>query len=127
MMEKSISSLMRDLAINLAPSVSSTADGIGVVVNAFRQLNEQLEKLDTRKALLNFFTGTHISEHWSKVYADMKETERKLAEYDNVDVSKLPSINPFGKSRNEYRNLQVTYMMQIKSSKEFVVTSQPRY
>ncbi|EKO3667262.1 hypothetical protein M3891_003038 [Vibrio metschnikovii] len=111
-MEKSISSLMRDLAINLAPSVSSTADGIGVVVNAFRQLNEQLEKLDTRKALMNFFTGTHISEHWSKVYADMKETERKLAEYDNVDVSKLPSINPFGKSRNEYRNLQVTYMTQ---------------
>ncbi|EKO3874578.1 hypothetical protein P0F29_003207 [Vibrio metschnikovii] len=111
-MEKSISSLMRDLAINLAPSVSSIADGIGVVVKAFRQLDEQLEKLDTRKAWLNFITGTHISEHWSKVYADMKETERKLAEYDNVDVSKLPSINPFGKSRNEYRNLQVTYMMQ---------------
>lgn len=137
---KQMDQKLEDVSLKLQKSFANA------VVGASDQIDWFTDKLtvaiDYWGSLFDSFADTPRTENGlvkrlSELRSELKDLKPKrdeilesLKEYDNVDESKLPSINPFGRSRNSLFNLTVDYGMvdrEIKAKEAEIARLQEQY
>ncbi|HGS4859038.1 TPA: hypothetical protein ACMDP8_000065 [Vibrio cholerae] len=137
---KQMDQKLEDVSLKLQKSFANA------VVGASDQIDWFTDKLtvaiDYWGSLFDSFADTPRTENGlvkrlSELRSELKDLKPKrdeilesLKEYDNVDESSLPSINPFGRSRNSLFNLTVDYGMvdrEIKAKEAEIARLQEQY
>ncbi|HGS4984782.1 TPA: hypothetical protein ACMDQA_000181 [Vibrio cholerae] len=137
---KQMDQKLEDVSLKLQKSFANA------VVGASDQIDWFTDKLtvaiDYWGSLFDSFADTPRTENGlvkrlSELRSELKDLKPKrdeilesLKEYDNVDESSLPSINPFGRSRNSLFNLTVDYGMvdrDIKAKEAEIARLQEQY
>lgn len=137
---KQMDQKLEDVSLKLQKSFANA------VVGASDQIDWFTDKLtvaiDYWGSLFDSFADTPRTENGlvkrlSELRSELKDLKPKrdeivesLKEYDNVDESSLPSINPFGRSRNSLFNLNVDYAMvdrEIKAKEAEMARLQEQY
>ncbi|MGY0615872.1 hypothetical protein [Vibrio sp. FJH11] len=127
---KAFSGLSRQVTFSLLPALDDVNIFVDGLTKGVRDYTNQIEAFGLASATLNVFSGTTMREKHREIFGEMIELEEELKEYEGVDINKLPSVNPFGKSRNEWFNLQRDLAMkrdELKELNDKVVEQQKRW
>lgn len=133
-MEKQMSRAFGNLSRQVTYSLLPTMDDVNTYVNGLtkgvRDYTNQIEAFGIASATLNVFSGTTMREKHREIFGEMIELQEELKEYEGVDVNKLLEINPLGKSRNEWFNLQRDLGMkrdELRELNDTIVEQQKRW
>ncbi len=127
---KAFSGLSRQVTFSLLPALDDVNIFVDGLTKGVRDYTNQIEAFGLASATLNVFSGTTMREKHREIFGEMIELEEELKEYEGVDINKLPSVNPFGKSRNEWFNLQRDLAMkrdELRELNDKVVEQQKRW
>ncbi|EJK2113508.1 hypothetical protein NK428_000309 [Vibrio navarrensis] len=127
---RAFSNLSRQVTYSLLPAMDDVNTFVDAMAKGVKDYTNQIEAFGMAKATLNVFSGTSMREKHREIFGEMIELQEELKEYEGVDLNKLPSINPFGKSRNEWFNLQRDLGMkrdELKALNDKVVEQQKRW
>ncbi|EJL6616028.1 hypothetical protein NMS36_000366 [Vibrio cholerae] len=137
---KQMDQKLEDVSLKLQKSFANAVVGASDQIDWFT--DKITVAIDYWGSLFDSFADTPRTENGlvkrlSGLRSDLKDLKSErdeilesLKEYDNVDESSLPSINPFGRSRNSLFNLNVDYGMvdrEIKAKEAEVARLQKRY
>ncbi|EMV4497661.1 hypothetical protein AAC861_002241 [Vibrio cholerae] len=137
---KQMDQKLEDVSLKLQKSFANAVVGASDQIDWFT--DKITVAIDYWGSLFDSFADTPRTENGlvkrlSGLRSDLKDLKSErdeilesLKEYDNVDESSLPSINPFGRSRNSLFNLTVDYGMvdrEIKAKEAEVARLQKRY
>lgn len=129
-MSRAFGNLSRQVSYSLLPAMDDVNEFVDDMTKGVKAYTNQIEAFGMATATLNVFTGTSMREKHREIFGEMIELQEKLKEYEGVDINKLPSINPFGQSRNEWFNLQRDLAMkrdELKALNDKVVEQQKRW
>jgi hypothetical protein len=129
-MGRAFGNLSRQVTYSLLPAMDDVNEFVDAMTKGVKDYTNQIEAFGMATATLNVFSGTSMREKHREIFGEMIELQEKLKEYEGVDLNKLPSINPFGKSRNEWFNLQRDLGMkrdELKALNDKVVEQQKRW
>lgn len=129
-MGRAFGNLSRQVTYSLLPAMDDVNEFVDAMTKGVKNYTNQIEAFGMATATLNVFSGTSMREKHREIFGEMIELEEELKEYKGVDINKLPSINPFGKSRNEWFNLQRDLGMkrdELKALNDKVVEQQKRW
>ncbi|HCE1635802.1 TPA: hypothetical protein NG650_004207 [Vibrio parahaemolyticus] len=127
---RAFSNLSRQVTYSLLPAMDDVNTFVDAMAKGVKDYTNQIEAFGMATATLNVFSGTSMREKHREIFGEMIELQEELKEYEGVDLNKLPSINPFGKSRNEWFNLQRDLGMkrdELKALNDKVVEQQKRW
>ncbi|MCF9536178.1 hypothetical protein J7975_23170 [Vibrio parahaemolyticus] len=127
---RAFSNLSRQVTYSLLPAMDDVNTFVDAMTKGVKDYTNQIEAFGMATATLNVFSGTSMREKHREIFGEMIELQEELKEYEGVDLNKLPSINPFGKSRNEWFNLQRDLGMkrdELKALNDKVVEQQKRW
>lgn len=127
---KAFSGLSRQVTFSLLPALDDVNIFVNGLTKGVRDYTNQIEAFGLASATLNVFSGTTMREKHREIFGEMIELEEELKEYEGVDVNALLEINPLGKSRNEWFNLQRDLAMkrdELKQLNDKVVEQQKRW
>ncbi|WP_337914592.1 hypothetical protein [Vibrio cholerae] len=137
---KQMDQKLEDVSLKLQKSFANAVVGAGDQIDWFT--DKLTVAIDYWGSLFDSFADTPRTENGlvkrlSELRSELKDLKPKrdeilesLKEYDNVDESSLPSINPFGRSRNSLFNLNVDYAMvdrEIKAKEAEMARLQEQY
>ncbi|EOW9456137.1 hypothetical protein ACVH52_001237 [Vibrio cholerae] len=137
---KQMDQKLEDVSLKLQKSFANAVVGAGDQIDWFT--DKLTVAIDYWGSLFDSFADTPRTENGlvkrlSELRSELKDLKPKrdeilesLKEYDNVDESSLPSINPFGRSRNSLFNLTVDYGMvdrEIKAKEAEMARLQEQY
>ncbi|TQQ59193.1 hypothetical protein [Vibrio cholerae] len=137
---KQMDQKLEDVSLKLQKSFANAVVGAGDQIDWFT--DKLTVSIDYWGSLFDSFADTPRTENGlvkrlSELRSELKDLKPKrdeilesLKEYDNVDESSLPSINPFGRSRNSLFNLNVDYAMvdrEIKAKEAEMARLQEQY
>lgn len=137
---KQMDQKLEDVSLKLQKSFANAVVGAGDQIDWFT--DKLTVSIDYWGSLFDSFADTPRTENGlvkrlSELRSELKDLKPKrdeivesLKEYDNVDESSLPSINPFGRSRNSLFNLNVDYAMvdrDIKAKEAEMARLQEQY
>ncbi|CAL9955923.1 tail length tape measure protein [Vibrio phage K290] len=103
---RAFGNLSRQVTYSLLPAMDDVNTLVDGMTKGVKEYTNQIEAFGMATATLNVFSGTSMREKHREIFGEMIELQEELKEYEGVDVNKLPSINPFGKSKNAWFNLQ---------------------
>ncbi|ELA9072535.1 hypothetical protein QVK62_004117 [Vibrio parahaemolyticus] len=129
-MSRAFGNLSRQVTYSLLPAMDDVNTFVSNMTKGVRDYTSQIEAFGMATATLNVFSGTSMREKHREIFGEMIELQEELKEYEGVDVNKLPSINPFGQSRNEWFNLQRDLGMkrdELKELNDKIVEQQKRW
>ncbi|MCS0236811.1 hypothetical protein NDJ81_05425 [Vibrio alginolyticus] len=129
-MSRAFGNLSRQVTYSLLPAMDDVNTFVSNMTKGARDYTSQIEAFGMATATLNVFSGTSMREKHREIFGEMIELQEELKEYEGVDVNKLPSINPFGQSRNEWFNLQRDLGMkrdELKELNDKIVEQQKRW
>ncbi|MCR9537295.1 hypothetical protein [Vibrio alginolyticus] len=129
-MSRAFGNLSRQITYSLLPAMDDVNTFVSNMTKGVRDYTSQIEAFGMATATLNVFSGTSMREKHREIFGEMIELQEELKEYEGVDVNKLPSINPFGQSRNEWFNLQRDLGMkrdELKELNDKIVEQQKRW
>ncbi|MFH4820740.1 hypothetical protein WL046_14215 [Vibrio alginolyticus] len=129
-MSRAFGNLSRQVTYSLLPAMDDVNTFVSNMTKGVRDYTSQIEAFGMATATLNVFSGTSMREKHREIFGEMIELQEELKEYEVVDVNKLPSINPFGQSRNEWFNLQRDLGMkrdELKELNDKIVEQQKRW
>ncbi|MFG0473704.1 hypothetical protein [Vibrio sp. YQ_10] len=129
-MSRAFGNLSRQVTYSLLPTMDDVNGYVDALTKGVRDYTNQIEAFGMATATLNVFSGTTMREKHREIFSEMIALQEELKEYEGVDINKLPSINPFGKSRNEWFNLQRDLAMkrdELKALNDKVVEQQKRW
>ncbi len=129
-MSRAFGNLSRQVTYSLLPAMDDVNTFVSNMTKGVRDYTSQIEAFGMATATLNVFSGTSMREKHRAIFGEMIELQEELKEYEGVDVNKLPSINPFGQSRNEWFNLQRDLGMkrdELKELNDKIVEQQKRW
>ncbi|EKY4875695.1 hypothetical protein QFY08_001609 [Vibrio alginolyticus] len=129
-MSRAFGNLSRQVTYSLLPAMDDVNTFVSNMTKGVRDYTSQIEAFGMATATLNVFSGTSMREKHREIFGEMIELQEELKEYEGVDVNKLPSINPFGQSRNEWFNLQRDLGMkrdELKELNDKIVEQQNRW
>lgn len=129
-MSRAFGNLSRQVSYSLLPAMDDVNEFVDAMAKGVKNYTNQIEAFGMATATLNVFTGTSMREKHREIFGEMIELQEELKEYEGVDINKLPSINPFGQSRNEWFNLQRDLAMkrdELKALNDKVVEQQKRW
>lgn len=127
---KAFSGLSRQVTFSLLPALDDVNIFVDGLTKGVRDYTNQIEAFGMATATLNVFSGTTVREKHREIFGEMIELEEELKEYEGVDVNELLEINPLGKSRNEWFNLQRDLAMkrdELRELNDKVVEQQKRW
>ncbi|MGT9852012.1 hypothetical protein ACVSD9_24865 (plasmid) [Vibrio parahaemolyticus] len=127
---RAFSNLSRQVTYSLLPAMDDVNTFVDAMAKGVKDYTNQIEAFGMATATLNVFSGTSMREKHREIFGEMIDLQEELKEYEGVDLNKLPSINPFGKSRNEWFNLQRDLGMkrdELKALNDKVVEQQKRW
>jgi hypothetical protein len=101
------------------PSMSSANSKLGLLTKGVEDYNIQLRALGVTQATLNVLTGKTNKEYHDELFQEYREAKERVAAYNRVDKNNLPSINPFGQSKNDWNNAQVELALAKKKYKDY--------
>ncbi|MCD1245826.1 hypothetical protein [Vibrio cholerae] len=137
---KQMDQKLEDVSLKLQKSFANAVVGAGDQIDWFT--DKLTVAIDYWGSLFDSFADTPRTENGlvkrlSELRSELKDLKperdeilESLKEYDNVDESSLPSINPFGRSRNSLFNLNVDYAMvdrEIKAKEAEMARLQEQY
>ncbi|EJL6700829.1 hypothetical protein NMS31_001458 [Vibrio cholerae] len=137
---KQMDQKLEDVSLKLQKSFANAVVGAGDQIDWFT--DKLTVAIDYWGSLFDSFADTPRTENGlvkrlSELRSELKDLKperdeilESLKEYDNVDESSLPSINPFGRSRNSLFNLTVDYGMidrEIKAKEAEIARLQEQY
>ncbi|GHZ95927.1 phage tail tape measure protein lambda family protein [Vibrio cholerae] len=137
---KQMDQKLEDVSLKLQKSFANAVVGASDQIDWFT--DKITVAIDYWGSLFDSFADTPRTENGlvkrlSELRSELKDLKPKrdeilesLKEYDNVDESSLPSINPFGRSRNSLFNLNVDYAMvdrEIKAKEAEMARLQEQY
>ncbi len=128
-LSRAFGNLSRQVMFSLLPSMESVNTFVDDLAKGVKNYTNQIEAFGLASATANVLTGTTMREKHREIFGEMVELQEKLREYDNEDPNNLPSINPFGKSRNELFNLQASLSLkrkELQDLNDIVVEQQKR-
>lgn len=130
-LSKAFGNLSRQVTYALLPTMDSVTmfvtdltKEVGHFTNGVQLFNQQLEVLGSGTATWNLLAGKTMRQTHRELFADIGYLKDKIAEYKGVAYDSLPSVNPFGKSKNELNNLQRDLAMkqdQLKRINDAVI------
>ncbi|HHC6692728.1 hypothetical protein CGJ04_09100 [Vibrio parahaemolyticus] len=129
-MSRAFGNLSRQVTYSLLPVMDDVNTFVSNMTKGVRDYTSQIEAFGMVTATLNVFSGTSMREKHREIFGEMIELQEELKKYEGVDVNKLPSINPFGQSRNEWFNLQRDLGMkrdELKELNDKIVEQQKRW
>ncbi|EPP2134012.1 hypothetical protein ACUNB3_001948 [Vibrio alginolyticus] len=129
-MSRAFGNLSRQVTYSLLPAMDDVNTFVSNMTKGVRDYTSQIEAFGMATATFNVFSGTSMREKHREIFGEMIELQEELKEYEGVDVNKLPSINPFGQSRNEWFNLQRDLGMkrdELKELNDKIVEQQKRW
>jgi hypothetical protein len=129
-MSRAFGNLSRQVTYSLLPAMDDVNTFVSNMTKGVRDYTSQIEAFGMATATLNVFSGTSMREKHREIFGEMIELQEELKEYEGVDVNKLPSINPFGQSQNEWFNLQRDLGMkrdELKELNDKIVEQQKRW
>lgn len=97
-----------------AVALAEMADGFGDLAKGLAEYTQQIQAFGTVQATLNVLSGTTLREKHREIFGELQELKEDMAKYEGVKYDDLPSINPFGLSKNEWFNLQSDYSRKRK-------------
>ncbi|HCE4802529.1 TPA: hypothetical protein NJ760_004170 [Vibrio parahaemolyticus] len=127
---RAFSNLSRQVTYSLLPAMDDVNTFVDAMTKGVKDYTNQIEAFGMATATLNVFSGTSMREKHREIFGEMIELQEELKEYEGVDFNKLPSINPFGKSKNEWFNIQTSLSLKRKELQELndkVVEQQKRW
>ncbi len=127
---RAFGNLSRQVSYSLLPAMDDVSQFVVDLTKGVKDYTNQIEALGAATATLNVFTGTSMREKHREIFGEMIELQEELKEYEGVDVNALPSVNPFGKSKNSWFNLQRDLGMkrdELKQLNDTIVEQQKRF
>lgn len=97
-----------------AVAFAEMAEGFGDLAKGLADYTQQIQAFGGVQATLNVLSGTSLREKHREIFGELQDIKEELSEYDDVKYDDLPSINPFGLSKNEWSNLQADYALKRK-------------
>lgn len=105
-LSKAFSDLSRQVSYSLLPAMDDVTQFVVDITKGVKDYTKQIEAFGLATATMNVMSGKSLREKHRETFADIVKIKEELAQYNNVDLDSLPSINPIGRSRNEWFNLQ---------------------
>lgn len=127
---RAFGNLSRQVSYSLLPAMDDVSQFVVDLTKGVKDYTNQIEAFGAATATLNVFTNTSMREKHREIFGEMIELQEELKEYEGVDVNALPSINPFGKSKNSWFNLQRDLGMkrdELKQLNDTIVEQQKRF